>query len=150
MDATIQMMLKELYDKICTFNDEIAGEVSREQSTRLLKRTLNREIMIANSDVGAFDRYLQRFINEFIKPLPKISFNSARDYELMFMFMFKGWNLLKNHTSTSPSKLAKLESLIEMIDRFDDDIERPIQLRAIRSITSHPDWKRIQREALKI
>ena len=106
--------------------------------------------MIANSDTDAFNRYLKRFIGEHIKTLPKRAFRAVEDYESMFMLMFHGWRLLKEHPCSSPSKLKKLESLIEMIDRFDDSIERPIQLTTLRSIEYHSDWKRIQNEARNI
>lgn len=106
--------------------------------------------MSANSNNDAFNRYLKRFINEHIKTLPTRSFGLIEDYESMFMLMFKGWSLLKMHPCSSHVKLRKLEPLIEMIDRFDDGIERPIQLSTLRSIEHHPDWKRIQNEARQV
>lgn len=106
--------------------------------------------MIANSDSKAFNKYLKRFIKEHIKTLPTKCFSVVEDYELMFMLMFNGWRLLKTHPYSSTTALRKLEPLIEMIDRFDDGIKRPIQLTMLRSIEHHPDWKHIQNEARKI
>lgn len=106
--------------------------------------------MIANSDADAFERYLKRFIDEHIRPLPTRSFNSVEDYESMSMLMFHGWRLLKEHPCSYPSKLKELESIIKMIDQFDDHIERPIQLKTLRSMGSHPSWRNIQNKARTI
>jgi len=106
--------------------------------------------MVANSDAAALGKYLKRFIGENIKTLPMRSFRSIEDYNTMHFFLFTGWDIITRHPCYSSFNMKQLESLMEMIDQFDNRIDRPIQLAAIRSIENDPDWKRIQNESRRI
>lgn len=107
-------------------------------------KTLRIEIM---SQEQAFDAFLKRFIREHIHALPTISFKSAHDYEFFHFLTMTSWRKIQNHPSSSAHKLKELQPLMNMFDKLDSSIDRPIQFSSIRALSARPDWKEIQKKA---
>lgn len=91
----------------------------------------------------SFENYLSRFVAEYIKGLPQ-SFNSIQDFRTALMLLFNGWQLLKKCPEYSSTRFKALEDVLKAIDQFDNTLERPLEMKTIRSIANHPKWREIR------
>jgi hypothetical protein len=94
-----------------------------------------------------YEAYLKRFLAEYITPLSTLCFQKPEDYEFMLFLLFQGWRIIKKSSIYCENRFKKLAALVEMIDRFDDTLERPLQKREIMAIHFNPQWRPIQNEA---
>ena len=88
-----------------------------------------------------------KHIENLVRPPPFISVN---DYQTTLMMMFVTWRVTTKVEGYSSDKFRKLEALIEMVRQFDNTIERPVQMDAVRAIQHDSRWKQIQSAARDI
>lgn len=94
-----------------------------------------------------YEIYLKRFLTESIQPLPSLTFPAPEDYEFSLFGIFQGWRILKGHPDFYTTRFKKLAALIEMIDQFDDSLERPLNKREIQTLHFNSQWRPIQDKA---
>ncbi len=99
---------------------------------------------------NAFETYLIRFLNEHIRTIPDKSYFSVQDFQTDFLLMLKGWELLKIHPLTSSQRLSELQPLMDMIDKFNTSLKRPLELDTLQTALTQPLWKKIKQDARRI
>lgn len=90
-----------------------------------------------------FEAYVQRYLEENIKTLPTRNFYDPEDYKFMLFTLSEGWRVLKLDPHFFPNRFKSIETLIKLVDEFDNQLERPLQ----KNIQFHLGWKPIQNSA---
>jgi hypothetical protein len=99
-------------------------------------------------------RFLRRFLREHIGFFKDM--NRQHDawlttrripYVECLIFAFEDWKIIKNdpqHYCLEEGDIRKIQKLFDMIDNFDDRIQRPRNVSEHMRILAHPDWRQIR------